>query len=481
MPTEIAGHRGRYLLETELATGGVGTVFRARSRDTGERVAVKVLHPAPDEETRRRFEQEARLGETFNHVNVVRVLDHGRHDGRDFLVMELVEGESLADLAATGAVELEDAVSIVREVARAVEALHRHGIIHRDVKPGNIMIDARGRAILTDFGFAKDLNASVALTGEYVVGTPFYMAPEHARGVVAPSVNVYSLGVVLYELVCRRLPLKGADVKEQWRLLDEARPAPPRKIDPRVPRGLESVILRALEKAPSGATARRSRSPRRSRCSVPAAGGRASREGHPRAALAVALAPALLLVGGAIAYVGVKVGSRGDRAAPQTVAPPRPKPDARPGAAALQEARELARRGAAPETVRADARALPGPRARLRRGRARDRLARPRRGRHRAGAEPPRSRRRDAAPRGGRERAPLRRPAPPRGGDRDRVRDRGEGLREPPRAEDQGRPRAPRAGREADAALGARPPRPRPGAPGLGARGRGPRARARVP
>jgi predicted Ser/Thr protein kinase len=317
MATELAGQRGRYVLETEIGQGGVGTVFRARALDTGARVAVKVLHAGPDAETRLRFEQEARLGETFNHVNVVRVLDHGRHEGKDFLVMELVEGETLAALSERGAVRIDDAVSIVRELALAIEALHRHGIVHRDVKPQNIIIDATGRAILTDFGFAKDLNASYALTGEYVVGTPWYMSPEHARGVVAPSVDVYSLGVVLYELVTRRLPLKGADLKAQWRILAEVPPTPPRKIAPAIPRPLEAVILRALEKNPE----------RRFRSAIalaealdalgPAGHGTSFLERRSGAELtALAVAPALLLLGAAVAWIGLHAAPRDGRSAP---------------------------------------------------------------------------------------------------------------------------------------------------------------------
>jgi tRNA A-37 threonylcarbamoyl transferase component Bud32 len=354
MPTEIVGQKGRYVVESEIGSGGVAAVYRARSAVTKQVCAVKILHEIADEDTRLRFQQEARLGETFENPHVVRVLDHGQHEHRDFLVMELVEGDSLAALSKQGALRLDDSVSIAAEVARALHALHGHGIVHRDVKPHNVIVAKDGRAVLTDFGFAKDTTSKFQLTGEYVVGTPAYMAPEQIQGKTSPSVDIYALGVLLYQLATGVLPFHADTPDETFQLVLRVVPAPPRRYVRNMSRALEAIILQCLEKTPERRFPTALALAEALEVVVverpytePSFFGR--RSGFQLALLALVPAAVTATVFGTWFVLAARKASR----PPPVVAPPAPPPKPQhPGAAPLAAARDLALRGESPEAVR---------------------------------------------------------------------------------------------------------------------------------
>ncbi len=204
----------RYALEHELAVGGFARVYRGTDRRLGRPVAVKLLEAGriatADPEAKRRFVREARSSAGFTHPHAVTVFDAGEADGELFIVMELVDGPSLAEaMAERGPMPEGDAVRIATQVLSALGAAHASGIVHRDVKPANILLDARGDAKLADFGIAKrfdDLTDSLTATG-LIVGTPRYLSPEQARGEpISPATDIYAVGVILHEMLAGAPP-----------------------------------------------------------------------------------------------------------------------------------------------------------------------------------------------------------------------------------------------------------------------------------
>jgi serine/threonine-protein kinase len=232
----------------------MAVVYRALDRTLGRQVAIKVLREqfAADPEFVERFDREARSAARLSHPNIVDIYDVGADGETRFIVMELVEGENLKSLIRRGgALPPALVIGYGREVGAALEYAHRRGIVHRDVKPQNVLLDADGHAKLTDFGIAQAAE-SVGLTQTGVLGTPQYMSPEQARGRgVGPASDVYSLGVVLYELATGRLPFQAdSPLAIALRHVEDEPPAP-RSLNPSVPPALEAVILRALAKAPA--------------------------------------------------------------------------------------------------------------------------------------------------------------------------------------------------------------------------------------
>jgi hypothetical protein len=255
MPRVLAG---RYALEDELAAGGFARVYRAIDRRLNRTVAVKVLDAgrvaSADPGAMQRFVREARSSAGFTHPHAVTVFDAGEADGELFIVMELVDGPSLAALIAErGSLPEDEAVRIATQVLSALGAAHASGIVHRDVKPANILLDARGDAKLADFGIAKrfdDLTDSLTATG-LVVGTLRYLAPEQARGEpLSPAADVYAVGVILHEM------LAGAPPFADESLLATAnrdRHAVPRVdvVRPGIARPVADAIVRALAPDPT--------------------------------------------------------------------------------------------------------------------------------------------------------------------------------------------------------------------------------------
>ncbi|MCA9679168.1 MAG: protein kinase [Kofleriaceae bacterium] len=213
-----AARVGKYRLLGELGRGGMGTVFRAEHVILQKPVALKVLHPglAADPTLAAQFVLEARAACRARHPGIVDVTDFGRFpDGRAYIVMELVEAETLAQVLERGRLEPARALDIARQVAEALRAAAGHGVVHRDLKPGNIFVDATDRIKLADFGVARITNAAGA-TDRAVVGTTGYMAPEQTRGEVADArADLYALGCVLFEMLTGHVPFDGESPADQ--------------------------------------------------------------------------------------------------------------------------------------------------------------------------------------------------------------------------------------------------------------------------
>jgi uncharacterized protein (DUF433 family) len=244
-----------YEILGELGRGGMGVVYRARQLSLNRVVALKMIlaggHSAPDQIVR--FRAEAQAAARLRHPGIVQIHEIGEHDGLPYFSLELVEGGSLAGKLRGRPLKARRAAELIEDVARAVQHAHARDILHRDLKPGNILITADGVPKIADFGLAKQLEvAGPTRTGE-VMGTPAYMAPEQAQGRkdIGPAADVYSLGAILYEALTGRPPFVAATDLDMLLQVLEADPVPPRQFNPRVPRDLETVCLKCLRKDPA--------------------------------------------------------------------------------------------------------------------------------------------------------------------------------------------------------------------------------------
>ena len=255
-PAEPPGRVGGCTLLEELGRGGMGVVYRARQEALGRDVAVKRLLRAPDPATREleRFRADATIGVRLNHPNIVPIYDTGTDETGPYFIMRLIEGTTLARRLAAGPLPPREAAALLATVARAVAYAHDQGILHRDLKPSNILIDVHGHPYVCDFGLAKELDASLSLTGSgAILGTPGYMSPEQAsprRGAVGPASDVYALGAVLYHMLTGRPPFQAASAWDTLMMVLEQDPVPPRVLDPGVDPDLEMIALKCLEKRP---------------------------------------------------------------------------------------------------------------------------------------------------------------------------------------------------------------------------------------
>jgi predicted Ser/Thr protein kinase len=245
----------RYELEELVGHGGMSSVYRAHDSLLERYVALKVLHEQynEDDDFVERFKREARLVAQLQHPNIVTVIDRGEQAGRQYIVFEYIEGENLKELVVRrGRLELREALEIAIEVARALGFAHEHGLVHRDVKPQNVLLNGDGRAKVTDFGIARslDVEQGVTQTGT-VLGTSNYIAPEQASGKhVDQHSDVYSLGVVLYEMLTGQLPFPGESFVAV--ALKHVNEPPPSVLDVRgdIPIRVAEAVDRALEKDP---------------------------------------------------------------------------------------------------------------------------------------------------------------------------------------------------------------------------------------
>jgi serine/threonine protein kinase len=246
----------RYELEELVGTGGMSSVYKARDRLLERNVALKVLHPhySDDAEYVERFRREARSVAQLSHPHIVTVIDRGEDGGQQFIVFEFIDGENLKQLIGRiGPLPVRRAVELALEIADALAFAHDHGLVHRDVKPQNVLLTPDGDAKVTDFGIARslDVEEGVTQTGT-VLGTSNYLSPEQASGQpVTPATDVYSLGVVLYELLTGDVPFPGENfVAVAMKHINEP---PPDLIErrPDVPLRLVAAVERALEKDPS--------------------------------------------------------------------------------------------------------------------------------------------------------------------------------------------------------------------------------------
>src|SRR5258706_638394 len=255
MQIEMLGER--YQLQDPIGRGGMATIYRGLDLHMDHIVAIKVLRDvySSDPKFVKRFELEARAASALQHPNIVQVYDYGLTDGNYFIVMELVEGTDLRRyLRSRGVLDVDRAVIIAHDVALGLGAAHRRNIVHRDVKPQNILVGRRGAIKLTDFGIAsvyKDMNAERLTTTGMTLGTVQYYAPEQAQGeIVTPAADVYALGIVMYEMLTGRPPFDGdTPVAVAMQHIQDV-PVPPSQHNPSIPPALDEIIMLCLEKVP---------------------------------------------------------------------------------------------------------------------------------------------------------------------------------------------------------------------------------------
>ena len=246
---------GRYRLTGRIASGGMAQVWEATDEVLTRRVAVKILHPhlAADSSFVGRFRGEAVAAARLAHPSIVSVYDTFRDQGVEAIVMELVRGTTLrARLDEHGALDVAEVLGIGAQVADALDAAHQTGLVHRDIKPANILLSADGRVLVADFGIAKAAESGDFTTEGLMVGTAKYVAPEQVEGKpVDGRTDVYSLGIVLYESLCGRAPFRGeTDAATALQRL-HAVPLRPRQVHAEIPRSVEAVVMRSMERDPS--------------------------------------------------------------------------------------------------------------------------------------------------------------------------------------------------------------------------------------
>jgi serine/threonine protein kinase/Tfp pilus assembly protein PilF len=277
-PAKILADFGDYELLEEIGRGGQGVVYRAHQKSLNRTVALKVigLGPWTTETHLKRFRREAEAAASLEHPWIVPIYEVGERDGQCYFSMQFVEGGRLDEVVNRKAMPIRHAAELVAKLARTVHYAHEHGILHRDIKPGNILFDLNGEPHLTDFGLARLVEAESTVTGTLeVLGTPSYMAPEQARGnsrqeaavssgdvasakATSPpndaglmrAIDVYGLGAVLYQLLTGHPPFAGGTTYETIKLLLDTEPRPPRLLNPKIERDLSTICLKCLEKDP---------------------------------------------------------------------------------------------------------------------------------------------------------------------------------------------------------------------------------------
>ena len=253
---EILGELGDYELLEEVGRGGQGVVFRARQKSLNRTVALKVISLGQwaSKAHLKRFRREAEAAASLDHPSIVPIYEVGEREGACYFSMKFVEGGQLDEVVKRAPMSIRQAAELIAKVARTVHYAHEHGILHRDIKPGNILLDAKGEPLLTDFGLARLVEAESTITRtREALGTPSYMAPEQAAGEqrkLSNATDVYGLGAVLYQLLTDHPPFAGGTTYETIKLLLDTEPRQPRLLNPKIDRDLSTICLKCLEKDP---------------------------------------------------------------------------------------------------------------------------------------------------------------------------------------------------------------------------------------
>jgi serine/threonine protein kinase/Tfp pilus assembly protein PilF len=252
----MLGDFGDYELLEEIGRGGQGVVYRAHQKSLNRTVALKVIGLGywATEAHLKRFRREAEAAASLDHSGIVPIYEVGDREGSCYFSMKFVEGGQLDEVIKRAQMSIRQAAELIAKVARTVHYAHEHGILHRDIKPGNVLLDAKGEPLLTDFGLARLVETESTVTHAMdVLGTPSYMAPEQAVGnnaAVSSATDVYGLGAVLYQLLTGHPPFAGGTTYETIKLLLDTEPRPPRLLNPKIDRDLSTICLKCLEKDP---------------------------------------------------------------------------------------------------------------------------------------------------------------------------------------------------------------------------------------
>lgn len=258
LPPPASGRIGSYELIEELARGGMGIVYKAQDTKTGRVVAVKIMRdlPAKPATVRERFRREAEVVTRLDHPGIVRIQELGWEGERCYLVMDFIPGGTLHEHLNRFLEDHRLAVAVMEQIARAIHHAHEHGILHRDLKPGNVLLDEDSKPLVTDFGLAKYTSGSVELTDEgELIGTPAYMSPEQAAGHAerfGPATDVWGLGAMLFELLTGCKPFPGDDRSIVLQAILHAAPVRPRSLRPALDAQLEQIVITCLTKDPAG-------------------------------------------------------------------------------------------------------------------------------------------------------------------------------------------------------------------------------------
>src|SRR5438128_2753734 len=255
-PAKTLADFGDYELLEEIGRGGQGVVYRARQKSLNRTVALKVIglgHWATEAHLKR-FRLEAEAAASLEHPGIVPIHEVGERDGSCYFSMKFVEGGQLDEVAKRQPIPIRRAAELIAKVARTIHYAHEHGILHRDIKPGNILLDQKDEPHLTDFGLARLVETESTITRTLeVLGTPSYMAPEQAAAnstQLTSATDVYGLGAVLYQLLTGHPPFAGGTTYETIKLLLETDPRQPRQLNPKIDRDLSTICLKCLEKDP---------------------------------------------------------------------------------------------------------------------------------------------------------------------------------------------------------------------------------------
>ncbi len=253
MSIEIIDHK--YKVLRQVGTGGMAHVYKAVHMSTRKTVAIKMLKDEyrNDRELLRRFEREARATLHLNHDNIVRAYGVGEHEGIPYIVLEYVEGPTLKEvIEENGHLSPSQAIGICCQILDALQTAHDCGIIHRDIKPQNVILNSRGKAKLADFGIAREVTAStVTFDGKNIIGSVHYISPEQAKGeMAAEESDIYSVGITLYEMLTGKVPFKGETTVSTALMHIGTAPTPPIELVPSLPPALNDIVLRAIAKSP---------------------------------------------------------------------------------------------------------------------------------------------------------------------------------------------------------------------------------------